>query len=357
MKRIFLTILIFFVFTFNVCYAETIKAEDNSANYADNVEQAQDQQEFYQMDEGELKEMGYETIPTQSSSGQESSNLENEADAVSLDAKTDSISIPPASEKLFIIGVEKTEDRAPIGADNTFWYDSNNFRNTYYQDEKNNSPLPIMFNNSYLTKQMGKNTTVYLGQTSLGAFKDQSVGFIRANETTFDNGARIVTGTDKVNFTAGIYDSTLDHTMSGGAALSSAPIKIKKIKGSFVFGGGYYTNELAYDNKSTAGLFGQYRFKRLRLALQAAKSKYASSNDLENSLYFVPEFQLTDSISIKTRFIKNIAQNVDQNEIGLCYKPKKYNPRDFEIEFNAANTYEYSQAGKPKFRFFAKFKV
>lgn len=357
MKRIFLIISIIYVLISNVSCAETLKSEDSSANYADNIEQAQDQEEFYQMDEVELKEMGYETIPKQNSSAQENSNKENEADSVSLDTKTDSMSIPPASDKLFIIGVEKTEEKNEIGADNMFWYDSNNFRNTYYQNEKNTSPMPIMFNNSYVSNKMGKNTMVYVGQNSLGAFKDQSVGFIRANETTYDNGAKIITGTDKVNFTAGIYDSTLNHNLSGGAALSSKPIRLKKVKGSFVFGGGYYTNELDYDNKNTAGIFGQYRLQRFKLTLQAAKSKYSDSNGLENSLYFTPEYQLTDSLSIRTRFVKNIAQNVDQNEIGLSYKPKKYNPRDFELEFNAANTYEYDQAGKPKFRFFARFKV
>lgn len=343
--------------TFNACYSEVIKSEEIPVNYADNIEQAQDQEEFYQMDEDELHQMGYEVHPNKNLVPEENPTLEDEADSVSLDTKSDSLPIPPSSEKLFIIGIEKSKEYNEVDAVNMFWYKSKNFTNTYYQDYKNTLPLPVLFNSSYIMNQMDENTKVYVGQSSLSGFKDVSIGFMRGSETNYDNGAKIVTGNDKMNFTAGVYDSTLNHTLSGGAAISSTPIKIRRIKGSFIFGGGYYTNELDNNNKNSGGIFGQYRLNRLKLNLQASKSKYVNSENIDTSLYFSPEFQLTDSISIKTRFITNITQEVNQNEIGLSYKPKKNNLRDLEIEFNAANPSSGVDANKPKFRFMAKFRV
>lgn len=373
MKRLSLAILIAFMLTFNVCHSETVKSEEipvnntdgisqpqeesNSAVSDDNVEQSQDQEEFYQIDEDELHQMGYDVAPNPDSTSEQLPVPEDNADAVSLDSKSDTLSIPPSSDKLFIIGIEKSKEYNEVGAANMFWYDSKNFINTYYQDFRNTLPLPVLFNSAYIMNQMGENTKVSVGQSSLSGFKDISIGFMRDNETRYDNGAKIVTGNDKINFTAGVYDSTLDHNLSGGLAISSAPIKVRNIKGSFVVGGGYYTNEMDVNNKNSAGIFGQYRLNRLRLNLQAAKSKYANSDNIDTSLYFSPELQLTNSLSVKTRFITNLSQETSQNEIGLSYKPKRANLRDLELEFNAANACSGPDTNKPKFRFMAKFRV
>ena len=348
--------LAFFLFTLNVSEAKLLKSDEIEEPKNSNIEQSQDQEEFYQLDEEELRQMGYEVTPIVKNTEEEEPSLE-EVNIVELQTGDLASSIPPASDKVFILGVEKTHENTYLKSENMLWHNSRNFFNTYFQDPKNQSPMPIVMNTSYVSNTIGGSARVYYGQSLLGSLNDVSIGFIRANETTYNKGARIENLGKFVNYSVGVYDSTLNNNLSGGMAVSTNEVKVPHVKGAFVFGGGYYANEMDNDNKKTGGLFAEYRLNRLKFNVQAAKSKYSNSENLETSFYFTPELQLTESLSIKTRMVKNISQATNQDEIGLSYKPKRNNPRDFELEMYAANSYNDSELTKQRIRFSAKFKL
>lgn len=261
------------------------------------------------------------------------------------------------SGALFILGAEKVQNINELRAINTFWDQSKNFSNIYYQDMKNISPMPSLVNSSYLTTNINSQTRAYIGQSALSDFNGTPVYFVSANETTFDNGFKLVSKANNLNISVGAFNSTLFNRLSGGAIVSTNPFTVPKVAGNFVVGGGYYSNELNNDNKKTGGLFAEYRYKRFKLNLQGAESKYASSPGLEPGVYFTPELKLTDSISLRTRYTKNIAQYTDQGVIGLAYKPVKNNPRDFELSINAANIYTLNTPVSQMFTFSTKFKI
>ena len=95
-----------------------------------------------------------------------------------------------------------------------------------------------------------------------------------------------------------------------------------KNAGSFVVGAASYMTGKKSDNDATTGLFGAYTYKRLTLNAQVAENKYTGATDYGTSVYFVPQLQLTDSIFLKTRIIRNVSQNTNQDEFVLLYKPK-----------------------------------
>ena len=361
MQRFILIVSIISILMSNGC-AYSIEtapmAQDNSEVKTSPaaVEEAEDdfldEEDYSYLDMDDIKKMGYGV--SKNTPVGTSEQVENDTETIELNSAA--LIEQEQTKKLFILGAEKQVRYEPVTAVNMFWDMSRNFVNSYYNDPRNQRPMPVMFNSSYLKRSLDDKTTVSVGQSALSGFNDVKVGFVSSNETTFDNGAKIISNGKNVNMSVGVYNSTLNNNFSGGAVLSSKPVVIPGIRGSFVLGGGYYSNEMTSDNKKTGGVFGEYRLNRLKLNAQAAKSKYSSTENLETSLYFTPEFQLTDSISIKTRIVKNISQDRNQDEIGLSYKPKN-NPRDFEFEINAANSYSNDSSGNSKFRFSAKFKI
>lgn len=261
------------------------------------------------------------------------------------------------SGALFILGAEKVDNVDNVKAVNMFWDQSKNFTYSYYQDSKNISPMQSLFNSSYLVTNINSETKAYIGQAALSDFDGTSVYFIGVNQTNFDNGFKLLSCAENFNVSVGAFNSTLDNTFSGGAVISTKSFSVPKVAGKFIFGGGYYSNELENNNKNTGGVFAEYRYKKLKLNLQGAKSKYANSGTLDTGLYFTPEIQLTDSISVRTRFVKNIYQNVDQNQIGIAFKPVKNNPKDFEFSVNAANSYTLNAPTSQIFTFSTRFKI
>lgn len=364
MKRFIFIALILFLLTNNSAFSLSLKKEEpKSAETIEQIKQINQINQSFEDDEDEsflneedIKKMGYGINPSDKKEDL-SKKYEEEEIKLDLKKKPSKEKNEESYEKLFKIGIERQVPYNLYKTENMFWDTSKNFLNTYYQDYRNQLPLPTMINSSYLSREMGSRTSVYVGQTALSSFDDITVDFVRANVTTYDVGAKFITQGNKVNFSTGVYNSTLNHRLSGGAVISSNPFSIPKIRGNFVVGGGLYTNELDQANRNTGGVFGQYQIKRLKLNAQIAKSQYSNTNALDTGLYFVPELQLTDSISVKTRFVQNISQNTNQDEIGLTFSPKKNNPRDFELEFNAANIYSDSELTKQRVRFSASFKL
>ncbi|MDD3237928.1 MAG: hypothetical protein PHV37_07525 [Candidatus Gastranaerophilales bacterium] len=360
MKRWFLISLILLLSTTNAIAkgvdsdtAEQINQINDSFNSADDSA----------LNEEDIQNMGYGIDPadkkrdlTKKYASIDETDEQN-AVTLNLNQQTGEEKFEERSNKIFKLGVEKESPYADIEASNMFWDNSKNFTNVFFQDYKNLMFMPSTINSSVLKRDLGAGTSVYVGQEALSSFDGVTVDFIRSNITTYDVGAKIIQQGDKVKFSAGTYTSTLNQLLSGGAVLSSNSINLPKNLGSFLVGGGFYSNEYDAASKNTGGLFAQYKFDRLKLNASVSKSQYSNADNLETGIYLVPELQLTKSVSLKTRVVKNISQNTNQGEIGLTYKPWKNNSRDFELELNAANTHSPSQVDKQRFKFSASFKL
>ena len=308
------------------------------------------------LDENDIEEMGYGINPTEKKNDiikkYESGTIE-----LKLSAKTHEEIFTERSQKIFKLEAEKYTDLDNIYTENMIWDTSKNFRNIFYQDYKNQIPMPSIINSVSLKTNLDDDTTVYVGQVPLSSFGGTTVDFIRSITTTYDYGAKLYRKGEKINISAGAYNSTLQNNISGGAIISSNAINIPHIKGGFVFGGGLYTNETIKGNRNTGGLFAQYSLNRLKLNTQISQNQYSTQEGLETGFYIVPEFKLTDSLSLKTRFVKNISLNTNQDEIGLSYKPQKNNPRDFQFEVYATNTNTDKDTTQQRIRFNAQFKL
>ena len=123
-----------------------------------------------------------------------------------------------------------------------------------------------------------------------------------------------------------------------------------------MLGGAYFANEELVNNRTTGGAFAEYTYKRLKFNAQFAQSKYSNDIDYDTSLYFMPELRLTDSISVKTRIIRNVTQNTMQDEFALSFKPKN-NDRNFEFEVNATNKYNQVNAINQSIRLSTSFRI
>ena len=343
----------------NISPEQSKAAIQSSTTETGDSDNTQSDDDYLQLDEEDIKAMGY---PEKT----DKNNTEEQIELPQATQNEDEIKLDPVDEnyttalnngKVFLLNAERNYHYDKVEATNMFWDMSKNFQNTYFQDQGNQQPMPILFNTSYIKRSIGCGDTIYVGQDGLSDFNDISVDFVRSNETTYDNGAKIISNNKKFNLTTGIFDSTLNHNMSGGTVISSKRLQLPGVKGNFVFGGGYYTTEQTNSNKNSGGVFAQYNVNRLKLTAQAAKSKYTNSDNLETSLYFEPEYQLTKSLTLKSRFIKNIAQDTNQDEIGLAYKPRKNNPRDLELQVNAINAYSTQSTTNPRINFSAKFKI
>ncbi len=308
------------------------------------------------LDENDIEEMGYGINPTEKKN-EIIKKYEVGTVELKLSSKTPEEIFTERSQKIFKLEADKYSDLSNIYTENMIWDTSKNFQNIYYQDYKNQVPMPSIINSSSLKRNLDDETTVYVGQVPLSSFGDSTVDFIRSVTTTYDYGARLFRKGEKINIGVGAYNSTLQNNISGGAILSSNPINIPYIKGDFVFGGGVYTNETNKGNRNTGGVFAQYRLDRLKLSAQLSENQYSTKEGLETGIYIVPEFKLTDSLSIKTRFVKNVSLNTNQDEIGLAYSPQKNNPRDFKFEIYAVNTYDDKDSSQQRIRFNAQFKL
>lgn len=308
------------------------------------------------LNENDIKQMGYGIDPTEKKNDIIKKYEEGTVE-LKLSEKTPEELFAERSQKIFRLEAEKYTDIDSIYTENMIWDTSKNFRNIYYQDYRNQIPLPSIINSVSLSRKLDDETTAYIGQVPLSSFGNTTIDFIKSTTTTYDYGAKILRKGEKINIGVGTYNSTLQNNISGGAIISSNSLNIPHIKGSFVIGGGLYTNETDSGNRNTGGLFAQYSFHRLKLNTQIAQNQYSTKQGLETGIYFIPELKLTDSLSIKTRIIKNISLDTNQDEIGLSYKPVKNNPRDFQFEVYATNTNTDKDTTQQRIRFNAQFRL
>lgn len=283
---------------------------------------------------------------------------EKNAVELKLDDIDDSALTNINNGRIFKLKINETQYNIEqsIKNENMIWDSSKSFSNSFFTDSRHMAPMPSIVNSSNIEAKVSPSIKATLGQTYLYDANDTSVLFVRTNESTYNTGSVISYKGDGVNLSVGSFSSSYNHASSGGAILSSDSIKLPKDTGSFVLGGAYYSNEDQDLSRNTGGLFGEYTYKRLKLNAQIGESKLSNESNYNTSLYFIPQFQITDSISIKTRLIRNISQETMQDELVLSYKPKN-SKKDFEFEIFASNQYTDTSNIKQRIRFSTNFKI
>ncbi|MBQ9245420.1 hypothetical protein IJ182_04035 [bacterium] len=243
-----------------------------------------------------------------------------------------------------------------IKAENMIWDSSKMFTQAFLSNTRHLAPIPSVVNSSKLNAKLNKGLSASLGQTNLYDANGPSVLFIRANESTYNTGSVITYKNDGINLSVGSFSSSFNHAASGGFVISSDAIKLPYNAGNFIVGGGYFANEFQGYDKTTGGGFVEYSYKRLKLNAQVGESKFSNSEDYYTSLYFIPEFKLTDSLYLKTRFIRNITQETMQDELALTYRPKNNN-NNLEFEINTSNQYTQNDNINRRIKFSTSFKI
>lgn len=260
------------------------------------------------------------------------------------------------SDRVFKLRINENQYKIEqqIKAENMIWDGSKLFTQAFVYNSKKRSPIPGMSSN--LTAQISPDIEATVGQTYLFDATGPSVLFVRANESKYNTGSVVSFKGDGLNLAVGSFSASYNHTHSGGAILSTDSIYLPKNAGSFVLGGAYFANEELVNNKTTGGAFAEYTYKRLKLNAQIGKSKYSNAIEYDTSLYFMPELKLTDSISLKTRIIRNVTRNTMQDEFAVSFKPKN-NPRNFEFEVNATNKYNQTSTINQMIRLSTSFRI
>ena len=242
-----------------------------------------------------------------------------------------------------------------IKNENMIWDGSKSFSRNFLTGSRSLAPIPSIVNSQSIKTKVNPELSASLGQTWLFNSQDTSVLFVRANESTYNTGSVISYSGDGLNLSVGSFSSSYNHAASGGAILSTKELLLPQNTGSLSFGGAYFANEEQTTNKTTSGVFGAYKYKRLKLNAQVGKSKYSNAINYDTSLYFAPELQISDSLSLTTRFIRNISTDIKQDELVLTYKPIK-NKNNLEIELNASNQYTNNASIKQRLKLSTTFR-
>ena len=285
-----------------------------------------------------------------------SKRYEEQAVELKLDDINDGALEDINSDRIFKLRVNENQYRIEqtIKADNMIWDNSKLFTQAFSYNAKKRSPIPGMSSN--LSAQVSPDVEATIGQTYLYDSLGPSVLFVRSNESKYNTGSVVSYKGDGLNLAVGSFSASYNHSHSGGAILSTDDIYLPKNAGSLIFGGAYFANEELVNNKTTSGAFAEYTYKRLKLNAQVGQSKYSNTLDYDTSLYFMPELQVTDSLSIKTRIIRNVTRDIMQDELALSFKPKN-NDRNFEFSVTATNKYNQMNTINQSIRLSTSFRI
>ena len=262
------------------------------------------------------------------------------------------------SERLFKLRVNETQYNIEqnIKNENMIWDGSKAFSQAFINNSRHMAPIPSVINSQNIEAKVSPSLSAKLGQTYLFDSFDSSVLFVRSNESTYNTGSVISYKGDGLNIACGSFSSSYNNASSGGAIIKSNPLLLPNNCGSFAVGSALFSNEGQEFDKTTGGVFTEYKYKRLKLNTQVGQSRYSNSTNPETSIYFIPELRLTDSIYIKTRFIRNITQNTMQDEMALTYKPK-HSKNNLEFEINASNQYDQNSTIKQRLKLTTSFRI
>ncbi len=353
LKKKFLIFLKFFIsltfcfpaFSFQIVYADGLSVE--KVNYTEDYKSQQEVDEELFDNESEYEEYYvYTEVPDEETDT-------NEIITLTPVEKSKKIKVLEAT-------IEKSYSFRQVEAFNTIWDNSDNFRTLYQTVPSMMQTPPSIIHASYYKFLPDENTSVYWGHASLSSFKDLSLGFISKLESDYDSGLKIETKIGKINMGTAIYNSLETNNPSGGFVISSDELAFKKLKGSFILGGGVYTNEAGNNASSTnsAGLFTKYNYRRFSIGVQIAKNQYASGQGAYGtSFYLYPEYKLSDSLYLKSKFANHVDQQYSQEEVGLTFKPFKNNSNDFSVNFNTQLYHGQGTTNKQRFKLSTEFKL
>lgn len=262
------------------------------------------------------------------------------------------------NDRLFQLKVNETQFKIENGIknENIIWDSSKSFVQAYFNSSRHLAPIPAVINSSKISTNVSPAISAQLGQVYLNDANGSSLLFIRANESTYNTGSVISYKGSHFNLSTGSFSSSYNHASSGGAILSSKSIFLPNNTGSFILGGGIFSKEEQSSDTTTGGGFIEYTYKRFKLNAQIGQSKYSNSNDLYTSLYLIPEFKLSDSLYLTTRFIRNVSNETMQDELALTYKPKN-SKNNLEFEINTSSYYTNSSNINRRIKLSTSFKI
>ena len=262
------------------------------------------------------------------------------------------------SKKTLNATIEKSYSFRAVEAFNTIWDSSDNFRTTFRTTPSLMQTAPSVIHAANYRLKPDENTAVYWGHSSLSSQDDVSVGFVGRLESSYDTGMKIDTKLGKLNVSTGIYESLETNNPAGGVVFSTDYMNMKK--GAIKFGGGFYSNE-CFDNTSSrnsGGFFTQYKQGNFSIGAQIGQTESSSKEGNYNtSLYLIPKYQLSKSISISSKIASHIDENYTQEEIGITYKPFKNNPNEVSFSVNATLYNGEGTTNKQRLKFSTEFKL
>lgn len=280
----------------------------------------------------------------------------------SIDLKLDNVNDEALNSvnkgRIFELKVNETQFQIENGIknENMIWDSSKSFLQSFLSSSSHLAPIPGIINSSKITAQVTPSLSAKIGQVYLNDANGPTLLFVRANESTYNIGNVVSYKGDKFNISTGSFSSSYNHSSSGGFILSSNSLSLPRNIGSFVLGSAFYANEGSDYDKTTAGAFIEYSYKRFKLNAQFGQSKFSNSSELNTGVYLIPEFKLTESISLKTRFIRNLTDNTMQDEFALTFKPNNNN-RELEFEINTSNHYTNNSNIKQRVTLSTSFKI
>lgn len=357
MRKVLISILLF-LFVFNPAFSkENEKLDVNSSSFLDfgryietlEINEAKETNQVEEIQDDSFEEEAILDV---------AKRYEENAVSLKLDDIDDDALTSINNGRVFKLKINETQYNIEnnIKTENMIWDNSKSFSNAFLNDSRHMAPIPGVINSSKITADVSNSLSASLGQTYLNDANGTSLLFVRTNESTYNTGSVISYKGEGLNLSVGSFSSSYNHASSGGAILSTNAFNLPKKTGSLTFGGAYFKNEAQDYDKSTGGVFGEYNFKRLKLNAQVAQSKFTNSDNYDTSVYFVPEFKLSNSLYLKTRFIRNVTQDTMQDELVLTYKPIKNN-RNLEIELNATNQYTDNSTIKQRLKLSTSFRI
>lgn len=265
----------------------------------------------------------------------------------------------PTKVPVLQAAVEKSYSFRSVEAFHAIWDNSENFRTLYRTVPSMMETAPSIIHSANYRFSPDEQTSVYWGHSALSSSFGESLSFISKLESSYDSGIKIAAKAGRLNITTGIYNSLETNNPSGGVVISSDDLKIKHLKGIFNIGGGIYANE--YGNSASAnsgGIYTRYTQGKFSLGFQVGKTQYSDEHSkYGTSLYIMPSYEITDRISLKSKIASHLDEKTMQEEIGITYKPFKYNPNDFSVSLNTTFKNGRNSENKQTFELKTEFKL
>lgn len=121
-----------------------------------------------------------------------------------------------------------------------------------------------------------------------------------------------------------------------------------------LFIGANKTTNLGFRSISnSSNVYTEYMHSNFSLKSSFTQS---ATSSLQNNFKFEPQFKLTDTIFLNTRYSKNLNTETQQGTMGLCFKPKK-NANDLLFELGASSYFDGNRDIRQKIEVTTKFKI